>query len=126
MKPVIGPAATSLVTPTAGKTLTIAMPVTRSDTGGKLVDGATPTLDPTIGSTLVAHSEQLKNGTASVRLTVPPTAKGKRLTVKVTIKLGFADRNTSHHHPDQVTLDPASVSDDRGRVVLRSWSRGAS
>jgi hypothetical protein len=88
VKPVIGPAATSLVTPTAGKTLTIAMPVTRSDTGGKLVDGATLTLDPTIGSTLVAHSEQLKNGTASVRLTVPPTAKGKRLTVKVTIKLG--------------------------------------
>jgi hypothetical protein len=87
VKPEIG-APTTSIAPAAGKALTITMPVVRSDTGAKLVAGATMTIDPMIGTTLVPHKELLSGGTASVHLTVPKTAKGKQLKVKVTVKLG--------------------------------------
>ena len=63
----------------------MAFPVTRSDSGAKLTTGATIATELSLGGTAVAHSEQLKNGTAALHVTVPATAKGKVLTVRVAI-----------------------------------------
>jgi hypothetical protein len=85
VKPVLGTPTTSPVAPIAGESLALTMPVTRSDSGAKLTTGATMTLDPSIGGVAVKHTEQLKNGTVSLRLVVPATAKGKVLTVRTAI-----------------------------------------
>ena len=59
--------------------------MTRSDTGLRLTAG-TIVLNPTIKGKLVAHREQVTNGTATLRLTIPKTARGKQL--KFSSRLG--------------------------------------
>jgi hypothetical protein len=54
------------------------------------------TCSPTIKGKLIAHREQLKRGTATVRLTIPKTTRGKQLKVQLTVKLnGQAGSRTS-------------------------------
>jgi hypothetical protein len=42
---------------------------------------------PTIGSTPVKHVEHFKNGVATVTITIPLGAKGKLLTIPLTVKV---------------------------------------
>lgn len=72
----------------AGKKLTVTFPVTRADNGQPLTTTATIAADVTVAGKAVAHTESLANGLGKVTLTVPKTAKGKTLAVKVTITVG--------------------------------------
>jgi hypothetical protein len=87
IKPVIGTVTARPVTPVAGKPLTLTLPITRSDTGMKLTTGATLVSNPTIGGVAVPHRDQLANGVATIRLSVPASAKGQQLRVQLTIRL---------------------------------------
>jgi hypothetical protein len=71
----------------AGKPVLVTFAVTRSDTGAPLTGGRV-TCDPSVGGKLLAHVERFANGTASVRLTIPKTAKGHLLKVRLTVQLG--------------------------------------
>ena len=84
---VIGKPVTTPLKPKAGKALTVAFPVTRSDTGAVLTTG-TMICDPSVKGKVLTHRESFANGTARLAFTVPKTAKGKVLKVQVTIKLG--------------------------------------
>jgi hypothetical protein len=82
VKPVIGaPVATMAV---AGKPMTVTFPVTRSDNGAPLLKGAM-TCDPSVSGKALAHRESFAAGKAKLVFTVPKTAKGKLLKVKLTI-----------------------------------------
>jgi hypothetical protein len=85
IKPVIGQATTSPAAPVAGKALTMTLPVTRSDSGGKVTTGGTASLDLLLDGQVIAHSDQLRNGVASLRTTVPASATGKVLTARISV-----------------------------------------
>jgi hypothetical protein len=87
VRPVIGKAAAVPAKPRAGKAVLVSFKVTRSDTRTKLTSGKM-TLDPRLNGKLVPHAEQFKNGTATVRLTVPTAARHKTLKVHLTIRVG--------------------------------------
>lgn len=87
IRPLIGKPTLVPSRPIAGKRLTISYPVTRGSDGSPLMSGKL-VCDPSVAGKLIPHSEQFRNGTARVALTVPKYAKGKLLRVKVTIKLG--------------------------------------
>lgn len=86
-RPVIGAPKATPAVPVAGKRFTVSFVVTRSDTGAPLTTG-TMVCDPSIGGKTVAHAESLKGGTARLSMTVPKSAKGKQLKVKLTIAAG--------------------------------------
>ena len=44
--------------------------------------------DPSIQGKVIRHAEQFTNGVARLAFTIPKNAKGKLLTVRLTIKLG--------------------------------------
>jgi hypothetical protein len=46
-----------------------------------------------VGGKVITRREQFKNGSASLAFVVPKTAKGKLLTVKVTIKANAGSAN---------------------------------
>ena len=79
-KPLVVPAK-----PSAGKLLSLAFPVTRSD--GETLSGATISATTRIGTASIPHTQSLNGGTASVNVFVPKKAKGKLLTVTVRISL---------------------------------------
>ena len=81
-KPAIGVPATVPASAVAGKRFTVAFRVTR---GGAVLDSGTMICDPSIGGAVIAHAESFAGGTAKLSFTVPKTAKGKLLRVKVTI-----------------------------------------
>jgi hypothetical protein len=87
VKPVIRAPLLAPAVPKAGKRLTVSFRVTRSDNGMPLKTGKM-ICDPKIAGKLIAHVESFTQGTAKLSLVVPKTAKGKVLTVKVTIKAG--------------------------------------
>jgi hypothetical protein len=62
-------------------------PVTRSDTGQPLTTG-TMVGTPFVAGKAIAHSSSFRAGKARVSFVIPASAKGKLLTVKVTIKTG--------------------------------------
>ena len=78
-KPVAVPAK-----PRAGKLLSLAFPVTRSDNGA-LPAGATISATTKVGGTSIPHTQSLNGGMAAVNVLVPKSAKGKLLTVTVRI-----------------------------------------
>jgi hypothetical protein len=80
VKPVLGLPTTSPLAPVAGKAFT----VTRSDTGSKLMIG-TMTSDLRVSAQSLAHTQSFKNGTAAVHMTLPASARGKVITVRVAI-----------------------------------------
>jgi hypothetical protein len=81
-KPVIGVPATVPVNAIAGRHFTVAFRVTRR---GAVLDSGTMTCDPSVGGRVIPHAESFAGGTATLSFTVPKTAKGKLLKVKVTI-----------------------------------------
>jgi hypothetical protein len=82
VKPVIEkPVATAAI---AGKRMTVTFMVRRSDNGAPMTTG-TMTCDPSIAGKALAHRESFARGKAKLSFAVPKTAKGKRVTVKVTI-----------------------------------------
>ncbi len=87
VKPKIGAPMTLPAAPVAGKRFTVSFPVVRSDTGAPLTRG-TMICDPSVNGKVITHAESFKNGTAKLSFTVPKTAKGQTLKVKVTIKSG--------------------------------------
>jgi len=68
----------------AGKPMTVTFAVTRSDGGARLTDGKM-TCVPSIRGVTLRHTDGFANGKATLRLTVPRTAKGKLLQVRVAI-----------------------------------------
>ena len=78
-KPVAVPAK-----PRAGKLLSLAFPVTRSDNGA-LPAGATISATTKVGGVSIPHTQSLNGGMAAVNVLVPKSAKGKLLTVTVRI-----------------------------------------
>ena len=102
-KPVFVPAK-----PTAGKRLTVSLPVTVSALGkpaaplttGKIVGSAS------IGGKAVPHATSLKGGVAKVSLLVPASARGKTVNVSVTV------------------TPPSSENDDSTWVDITSGEQG--
>jgi hypothetical protein len=78
-KPVAVPAK-----PRAGKLLSLAFPVTRTD-NGQLPDGAAISATTKVGAASIPHTQSLNGGMAAVNVLVPKSAKGKLLTVTVRI-----------------------------------------
>ena len=78
--------------PVHGKRVVISFTVIRSDTGSKLTH-ATMVGDLRIGTKAIGHGEQFKDGIATIRFTVPATAKGKLVEVQLTI--GYEGRSTT-------------------------------
>ncbi|HEY6015481.1 MAG TPA: hypothetical protein VIU16_01745 [Gaiellaceae bacterium] len=87
IRPLIGKPTIVPTRAIAGKRLTVSFPVTRGIDGSPLPSGRM-ICDPSVAGKPIPHSEQLRNGTARLALTLPTYAKDKLLTVKVTIKLG--------------------------------------
>jgi hypothetical protein len=87
LKAVIGAPSASPAKAVAGKRLTVAFPVRRSDNGKPLKTG-TMICDPSVAGKVIPHAERFKDGTARLSFTIPASAKGKLLKVKVTIKVG--------------------------------------
>lgn len=87
VKPVIGAPVTTPRTAIAGKRMTVTFPVTRSDNGRPLTSGRM-VCDPSVAGKVIKHAESFRAGKAKLSFTVPKTAKGKLLKVKVTIEAG--------------------------------------
>lgn len=84
LTPVIGKPVTVPARVMAGKRVTVSFPVTRSDDGKPLASGKM-VCDPSVAGKVVPHTESFKGGVARLSFVVPKTAKGKQLTVKLTI-----------------------------------------
>jgi hypothetical protein len=87
VKPVIAAPISTPLTAVAGKRFTVVFPVTRSDTGkpmtlGKLVG------DSSVLGKAIPHAESFTGGSARLSFTIPKTAQGKLLKVKVTVVAG--------------------------------------
>jgi hypothetical protein len=83
VKPVIGDPMVSPAAPTAGKALTVTLPVTRSDGGA--VNGGTVSLDLLLGGNVIGHADKLKNGAATIHVTLPASSSGKVLTTRAAV-----------------------------------------
>jgi probable HAF family extracellular repeat protein len=100
VRPVVARPATVPRRLLAAKAAVVSFEVTRSDTGRKLTSGQMA-CDPTVAGRVIRHREQFADGLATLRFTVPKTAKGKLLKVRLTIRLGAesATRVTSFRIP---------------------------
>jgi hypothetical protein len=85
LTPVIGKPAAVPVRPAAGKRLTLSFRVTRSDNDKPLASGKVTSAVSVAGKPM-PHTQSFTRGVARLSLLVPSTAKGKRLTVTLTIK----------------------------------------
>lgn len=85
LTPVIGKPAAVPVRPAAGKRLTLSFRITRSDDDKPLASGKLTSATSVAGK-LIPHTQSFTHGVARLSLLVPRTAKGKGLTVKITIK----------------------------------------
>jgi hypothetical protein len=70
----------------AGKLLSVAFPVTRSNDGGT-PSGATISATAKVGEAPIPHTHSLNGGTAAVSVLLPERAKGELLTVTVRMSL---------------------------------------
>ncbi|HLE98391.1 MAG TPA: hypothetical protein VI540_00740 [Gaiellaceae bacterium] len=87
VKPVIGSPTTTPGRAIAGKRLTVSFPVTRSDNGAPLTSG-TMVCAPSVRGKVIGHDESFRGGIARLSFTIPRSAQGKLLKVKLTIRLG--------------------------------------
>lgn len=92
VRPVLGKAVVRPTKAAAGKRFTFSLPVTRSDTGKRMLTGKMA-CEPTLAGKAIAHSDSFKAGTAQLSLVVPKTAKGKWL--KVAIKITAAGQTAA-------------------------------
>ena len=109
-KPVIGRPVASPSQPAAGKRFTVSFRVTRADTGSLLTRGAM-TCVPSVGGRVVDHVESFVGGRARVGFLVPPSAAGKLLKVKVTIRAGHSATRVASFHVAGPTTPSVSVQD---------------
>jgi hypothetical protein len=87
--PVIGVAVNSAPKLVGGKAFVVTFPVTQAETGGPLkAAGATVVVHPYLGTTVVPHTESFAAGKVKMTFTAPKTAKGKTVTVRLTVKVG--------------------------------------
>lgn len=84
-KPVIGRPVTTPVRAVPGKPFAVSFRVIRSDTHRPLTRG-TMVCHPWVGSQVLRHAESFRGGNARLAFTIPASAQGKLLKVKVTIK----------------------------------------
>jgi hypothetical protein len=84
VRPVIGKPTLVPARLRAGAHATVTFRVTRSDSGRRLLGGRMD-CNPAIGGRTLPHGDSFKRGTATLDLTVPRSAKGKLLEVRVTI-----------------------------------------
>jgi hypothetical protein len=117
LTPVIGKVAAVPIRPEAGKRLTVSFPVTRSDdhkplTAGKMTSAVSLTGKP------IAHMQSFQGSVARLWFVVPKTAKGKQLTVKLTITA------PSYRGKDGTYIDVASGQ--TGITHVRYQGRSAS
>lgn len=84
VKPVIGKPAARPFAPVSSKRFTAVFPVTRSDDGKALIGGTLVT-SVKLASTPIAHQYGFRNGTVTLALTIPRTARGKRLKIMVKV-----------------------------------------
>jgi hypothetical protein len=84
VRPVLGKAILLPARPVAGQRFTFSLPVTRSDTGARLLTGKM-VCDPSVAGKVIKHVESFKAGKARLSFVVPMTAKGKLLKVKLEI-----------------------------------------
>lgn len=87
VKPLIGKPVTNPARATAGKKFAVSFPIRRSDNGKPMTIGKM-ICDPSVQGKVIRHAESFSGGTARLSFTIPKNAKGKVLTVKVTIKVG--------------------------------------
>jgi hypothetical protein len=88
-KPVIGAPVAVPSRAVAGKRITISFPVSWTDKNKPLrLASATMACDPSVAGKIIQHAESFNGTTAKLSFTIPKTAKGKRLVVRVTIKGG--------------------------------------
>jgi probable HAF family extracellular repeat protein len=87
VRPVISKAVTVPTKLVHGKAALVSFKVSRSDNGKRLTSRKM-VCDPSVNGKVLRHAEQFRNGVASLRFTVPKTAQGKQLKVRLTIKLG--------------------------------------
>jgi hypothetical protein len=86
VKVVIGKSIAVPANAEAGKLLSVAFPVTRSD-DGPTPSGATIFATTKVGEASIPHTRSLNGGTAAVSVLLPESAKGRLLTVTVRISL---------------------------------------
>jgi hypothetical protein len=91
--PVIGTGFSTPTALTAGKSVVLSFPVTDASTGASLTTVTAMIGNPRLGGTVVRHVEHFGNGYATIAVKLPKTAKGKSLSVALTIKVG--DQSTS-------------------------------
>jgi hypothetical protein len=84
VRPLIGAPTATPRKAVAGQRFTVVFPVTRSDTGLPLASG-TMVCDPSVLGRVIPHAESFKDGSARLTFTIPRSAKGRQLRVKVTI-----------------------------------------
>jgi hypothetical protein len=94
VKPLIGRPTLTPARAVAGKRVTVAFPVTRSDTGAALTAGKM-VCDPSVAGKVIPHAEQFKGGIARLSFVIPKSAKGKLLKVHLTIKSGAQSATTT-------------------------------
>jgi Calx-beta domain len=131
-RPVIGKPATAPTHPLAGKPFTVSFRVTRSDnraplTGGKMTAAAT------IAGKAVRHSDSLRRGVVRLSLVVPPGATGKRLQVKLTVRLGARSATRTavfgiqrSAPPPVLSVSDASVAEGNAGTATLSFEVGLS
>jgi hypothetical protein len=85
--PMIGNPSTTPLNPMAGRRFAVSFWVTWSETTEAVTSGAM-ICNPTIAGRTLRHVESFKNGQARASLTIPRSAKGKLLKVKLTITSG--------------------------------------
>jgi hypothetical protein len=84
VKPVIGKPVAAPKQPIAGKRFTVRLPVTRSDDGTPLTKADVACTTKVAGK-VVPHRHTFRNGTLKTSLSIPKTAKGKRLKIAVKV-----------------------------------------
>jgi hypothetical protein len=85
--PMIGNPFTTPLNPIAGRRFTVSFWVTWSETTEAVTSG-TMICNPTVAGKTLRHVESFKNGQARLSFTIPKSAKGKLLKVKLTISSG--------------------------------------
>jgi hypothetical protein len=91
--PAIGTGFSTPTTLEAGKPVVLSFPVTDASSGASLTTVTAMIGNPRLGGTVIRHVEHFGNGYATIAVKLPKTAKGKSLSVALTIRVG--DQSTS-------------------------------
>ena len=98
VRPLLGKPVGVPAKPVAGKLFTFSLPVTRSDTGARLLTGKMA-CNPSVAGKTIGHAESFKAGKARLSFVVPKTAKGKLLKVKIAITASGQTAGRTYTYP---------------------------